>query len=200
MMVISATICQAKSCRPEYLFLTFRARLALWLRAICDVSTVTQTGFISSPVLAETKEQKHPGCPDLADLHSLPPHLLPSCCDPLAQRHRPAQSFHLLLFLLHCCRHRLNLPLFLTFNLCQHELFLFIVFLHPNFFSALSCLQGDHRPEGKMHRLSHGDVCFRTAGGWDHRSGSGGQVSKKNTALSSEKRSFQQSSKQMKEY
>lgn len=68
----------------------------------------------------------------------------------------------------------------------------------PSEFFPLSCLQGDHRPEGKMHRLSHRDVRFRTAGGWDHRSGSGGQVSEKNTALSSEKRSFQQSSKQMK--
>lgn len=56
MMVISSTICQAKSCRPEYLFLAFGARLALWLRAISDASTVTQTGFISSPVLAETEE------------------------------------------------------------------------------------------------------------------------------------------------
>lgn len=68
------------------------------------------------------------------------------------------------------------------------------------FFFVLSRLQGDHRPEGKMHGLSHRDVRFRTAGGWDHRSGSGGQVSKKNTALSSEKRSFQRSSKTNEEY
>lgn len=137
-----------------------------------------------------------PDCSDLADLHSLPP-----CCDPFAQNHRPAQSFRLLLFLLHCCRHHLNLPIFLTFNLCQHELILFIVFLHPNFFFFVpSRLQGDHGPEGKMHGLSHRDVRFRTAGGWDHRSGSGGQVSKKSTGLSPEKKSFQQSSKTNEEY
>lgn len=196
-MVISATICQAKSCRPEYPFRSFRARLALWLRAISDVSTVTQTGFISSPVLAETEEWKHsPSPPGLAALILLTftrrPHAV-------TQRHRPAQSFRLLLFLLHCCRHRLNLPLFLTFNLCQHELILFIVFLHPKFF-FLSRLQGDHGPEGKMHGLSHGDVRFCTAGGGDHRPGSGGQVSKKNTALSSllKRKAFNNPQKQMK--
>lgn len=48
--------------------------------------------------------------------------------------------------------------------------------------SLSSPLQGDHRPEAKMHWLSHRDVRFGPAGCWDHRSSSGGEVSETNTS------------------
>lgn len=57
-MLISATVCQATSCLPKIrsplsfinLSLTSTTHLALWLLALSDMSTVTQTGLISSAV------------------------------------------------------------------------------------------------------------------------------------------------------
>lgn len=164
---------------------------------------MTQTGLISSLALAETGVKTlcltittQPGQADFADIHSLS-ELWPFGKDPQTWdwTYLLILSSSFLLPLPNCCRQSfycsssplsnsppLNMNSYWGGNL--NVCFIFTVFLHL-YFSLFSCLQGDHRPEAKMHRLSHRDVRFGATGCWDHRSGSGGQVSKKDTALSS---------------
>lgn len=179
---------------------------------------MTQTGLISflaaavTAVLTYFVSPPHPDLcrADLADIHC-------PVCDPLAGIHRPEteptcsysppsptpppsppsspppprfQSLQAELPLSPALRSYL-LPRTSLVLMWETQCVIFTVFL-PLCFSLflLCCLQGDHRPEAKMHRLSHGDVCISTTGGWNHCSGSGGQVSESDTTASESLYSF----------
>lgn len=124
---------------------------------------MTHTGSISA--LAESGEQSTqpapPGLPrrDLDDLRSLTP---PTGWRPQTDPRSPTPP-----------------SLFLCLILFIYSYIFFLSSPPAPPLSILSRLQGDHRPEAKMHRLSHGDVGLGAASCRHHRSGSGGQVSRK---------------------